>query len=355
MTRKRLMTVGVVMVVVALVVAVAAVVGRRLLRDDADAGRLASAMTQAPADAQRFSWTDWSAVRRALGVELDADSPAGEVADLLDRGFESDLTSTSALGSSAVAMHDALGFSPATLDWELYSQGPTSASLLMRLSSGVDPDDVRDALTRSGYDAPAEADDFWASDPTTDAITGQVTPELTFIGFDDATGLLVASDTYAGARAARSALRDGEGAPVTPTVVTGLGDPVSAALYNAAEVCGSLAMSRADVSDQQTADSLIAQAGKVNPLTGFAMGAEPDGDVRVVMSFENERQARTNADTRAVLASGPAPGQGGDFGERFTLGDVTADGDTVTMALQPVEGSYVLSDLSTGPLLFATC
>jgi len=27
----------------------------------------------------------------------------------------------------------------------------------------------------------------------------------------------------------------------------------------------------------------------------------------------------------------------------------------VTMHLEPVEGAYVLSDLSSGPLLFATC
>ncbi|MCW2795069.1 MAG: hypothetical protein JWM79_566, partial [Nocardioides sp.] len=39
----------------------------------------------------------------------------------------------------------------------------------------------------------------------------------------------------------------------------------------------------------------------------------------------------------------------------FDLGPVQADGSVVTMDLQPVEGQYVLSDLSTGPLLFATC
>ena len=73
------------------------------------------------------------------------------------------------------------------------------------------------------------------------------------------------------------------------------------------------------------------------------------------MSFETEEQARTNADTRAELASGPAPGQGGEFADRFTLGEVTADGTVVTMDLEPVAGAFVLSDLSSGPVLFATC
>ena len=62
-----------------------------------------------------------------------------------------------------------------------------------------------------------------------------------------------------------------------------------------------------------------------------------------------------NADTRARLADGPAPGQGGDFTDLFALGAVTAEGEVVTMELDPVEGSYVLSDLSNGPVLFATC
>ncbi len=75
----------------------------------------------------------------------------------------------------------------------------------------------------------------------------------------------------------------------------------------------------------------------------------------MVLSFENDDQARTNADTRAVLASGPAPGQGGEFGDRFAVDTVTAEGSLVTMELDPREGEYVLSDLSSGPVLFATC
>ena len=60
-------------------------------------------------------------------------------------------------------------------------------------------------------------------------------------------------------------------------------------------------------------------------MTGFAMSVQPGGDVRVVMSFENDDQARTNADTRAALAPGPAPGQGGDFSDRFPVDSVTAE------------------------------
>ena len=114
-------------------------------------------------------------------------------------------------------------------------------------------------------------------------------------------------------------------------------------------------MSQADEVDQATAAELLDAAGEVNPLTAFALATQPDGHVLAVMSFETEDQARTNADTRAELASGPAPGQGGEFADRFALGEVTADGTVVTMDLEPVAGAFVLSDLSSGPVLFATC
>jgi hypothetical protein len=73
------------------------------------------------------------------------------------------------------------------------------------------------------------------------------------------------------------------------------------------------------------------------------------------MAFDEEDQAQADARTRSRLASGPAPGQGGDFRERFTLGRVAADGRVLTMELERVEGAFVLSDLNNGPVLFATC
>ena len=79
-------------------------------------------------------------------------------------------------------------------------------------------------------------------------------------------------------------------------------------------------MSRRTPPTRTRPTQLVEAAGEVNPMTGFAMAAQPGGDVRVAMSFENDDQARTNADSRAALASGPAPGQGGDFADRFRLG-----------------------------------
>src|ERR1700712_3063009 len=107
-------------------------------------------------------------------------------------------------------------------------------------------------------------------------------------------------------------------------------------------------MVNADPSDAAAGADLLKRAGAVSPISGYAMASEPGGDITVAMAFEDADQARTNATTRAKLASGPAPGQGGDFSDRFALGTVEATGRVVTMQLEPVAGAYVLSDLDTG-------
>ena len=49
------------------------------------------------------------------------------------------------------------------------------------------------------------------------------------------------------------------------------------------------------------------------------MSDQPDGSVRVAFEFQDDAAARANADARARLAAGPAPGQGGSFRDRFTV------------------------------------
>ena len=179
-------------------------------------------------------------------------------------------------------------------------------------------------------------------------------PELTLLALDDERDLLLGSDTLAGTESALEGLDD-DAEPDVEAVTESVGEPLSAAVYTGDQVCNALAMAGADPTDQAAGEGLVAEAGEIDPLTGFAIGEQRGGDLRVAMSFETEDQARDNADSRAALAAGPAPGQGGDFEERFALGDVVADGTVVTMDLEPAEGAYVLSDLSSGPVLFATC
>lgn len=315
------------------------------------------AAARAPAGAERLLWTDWSAVRERLGGKLTAGSSAEDVSDFLDRGYDADLTSTSALLGSAPVLQTSFGFSPATADWELFSQAANGAVIMLRLNDAIDFTELEDRLVDLGYTRPADDAGVWLGGPDLLSTLGsELTPELQYLALDADEHLLLASDT---ADYLAGAVDDAEAGDAAPeelrTVVAASSEAVSASVYTGSYTCSALAMSQADPASQSEAEALVEAAGKVNPMTGFAMSVQPDLGVRVVMSFENDEQARTNADSRAALVSGPAPGQGGDFTDRFTVGQVVADGPLVRMDLTPKEGQYVLSDLSTGPVLFATC
>ncbi|WP_323791689.1 hypothetical protein, partial [Nocardioides sp.] len=245
MTSKRLMTIAGAVIALA-VVAAAVVVLLESREDDVDRTTLAGALRLAPADTQRFSWTDWAGVRRQVGLELTASSPGPAVQDLLDRGFDADLTPSSALGSSAVVMQDRLGFSPATLDWELFNQGPGVASLAMRAGPGVDFDAVAAALRNEGYAEPAGPDGYWVSDPGQDEITAQVTPELLLIALDPENSMIFASDTGTGILAAVDAGARAETEALPAGIVEAAGQPLAASLYTGDQVCNALALARAD-------------------------------------------------------------------------------------------------------------
>ena len=322
---------------------------------------LQRALALAPSDAQRWSWTDWSSVRDATGVRLDADSSTAKVHRLIEKGYAADLTSTSVLIDSAGLLQEHYGWSPATLDWELYSQASDGAVMIGHLPDSISFDDLRDDLDRMGFTKPAQGEDVWDGSTAAYAVSssaddGAVNPEITYVALDSGRHLVLTSDNGDYLQAQVDALGDRDALPDGVTrVAEAIGQPVSAYVNSGGYTCSQLSMADAADDDRQQADELIAQAGKINPVDAMALGAEPHDGVRAVLAFESHDQAVTNADSRAKLAAGPAPGQGGDFTDRFRLGKVKADGDVVTMALHPTPNASILSDLGNGPLLFATC
>jgi len=346
----------VVLAVALALVVVAAVAGLRWWRD-AHRTELQRAMDLAPGDGQRFSWTDWAGVRDELGVDLDAESPQGEVADFLGAGYDADLTSASALPESAQVMHVQFGFSPASVDWELFSQSEAGAVVMLHLPDSTDWGGLAAQLSSLGYTEPDEEGGVWlGGSEVLGRIGGGVTPELGYVVLDEEDSLVFTSDTVDYLEdAVDDAIGDGSSVDGLEEVVDASGEPLSASIYTGDNACVALSMGQADADDQALGEQLVAEAGEIHPYTAFALSVQPDLDLRLALSFENDDRARTDADSRAVLASGPAPGQGGDFSDRFALGKVEADGRVLTMELETVEGSYVLSDLSSGPVLFATC
>ena len=341
--------------VVALVITAAAVVVGVRWWSDSNRTDLERAMSMAPHDGEQFSWTDWSDVRAELDLDLGDDPSDEDVATLLERGFETDLTQNTALGDSAEEIQDAFGFSPATVDWELFSQSEKGAVVMVHLPESTDFDAITDALADSGFGEPEKDGGVWVGGDEVLAALGGITPELAYVVVDEERRLILSSDDPAYLADAAADARDEDGPSDLDDIITASDDALSASIYADDHACAKLAMSQADPIDQETATELIRRAGELNPLTGFAISVRSGGDVRVVMSFESDDQAKTNADTRTQLASGPAPGQGGDFTDLFELGEVSADGKLVTMELEPVESSYAFSAIKDGPVLFATC
>ncbi|MDR7312325.1 hypothetical protein J2S40_003383 [Nocardioides luteus] len=349
-------TVAVGVVVLALVIFLARAWAAR--GDDLD-----KALRLAPDEATRVSFTDWSGIRQSLGADLDADSSPEEVHEMIDEAYTKDLTSTSVLPDASGLLQQHFGWSPATLDWELYTQS-TEGALMMGHLSDMDAEHLADQLTSMGFTAPEDdpADGgVWDgslvpfSTFTDSGIDSTITPQVTYIAFVPEHDLVLASDGRRYLSDQVETLGDGHLNDPMTQAAERLEDPLSAYVYDGDFTCGEIGLGSASAADQDQADGLVDAAGDINPIAGFAMAAEKSGDVRVAMSFENDDQARTNADTRAKLAVGPAPGQGGTFDERFALGKVAAEDEVVTMQLRPKDDAAVLSDLANGPLLFATC
>jgi hypothetical protein len=322
-----------------------------------DTTSFAWAVDHAPGGAQRLSWTDWAGVRRHEHAALSARSSQAELRHFLDAAYDDDLSSASALVTSAPVLQQKFGFSPASLDWELFSQSDQGAVVMLRLPDAGAVEGVAAHLRELGYEEPADDDGVWRGGADLLARTSpSLSGELQYVALDRADSLVLTSDSASYLAVAADAVH-GHGARATgfDGVVDDAGEPLAAAVYTGDYACGALAMAHAGAADRAEARRLLARAGEVNPYSAFAMSDEPDGGVRVAFEFADDDAARTNADSRATLARGSAPGQGGTFEDRFEVTSVTATGSLVVMRLDPRPDASVLSDLSTGPVLFATC
>ena len=122
---------------------------------------LERALSVAPADSARLSWTDWGAIRSELGVSLDGDSPKADLDRFLDRAYDRDLSSTSALLGSADVLQTRFGFSPATADWEMFSQSDQGAVIVLRMPKGTDYEAIGERLDGLGFGRPDDPDGVW--------------------------------------------------------------------------------------------------------------------------------------------------------------------------------------------------
>ena len=306
-------------IVGAVVVALLAATGGYLWWRDDDQTALAWAVGHAPAGAQRALLDRLGGHPHARGRPPLGRAPRpASVRHFLDAAYDDDLSSTSALVDvGARCSSERFGFSPASADWELFSQSAQGAAVMLHLPSSVDLDDVADHLRELGYREPDDDDGVWQG------------------GADLVAS--ISSDLTAGAAVRRHRPRRLDWcSPPTPrrtspspwqrstatapratgfdAVVDDAGEPLSSAVYAGDYACGALAMAHAGAA-RPGAGPPAARGGRARstrtppspcPTSRTAACGWPS-------SSTTTTQARTNADTRATLARGPAPGQGGDL------------------------------------------
>ncbi len=340
-----------------LVLALAGFVAWRVLEPPSD---FEKAMGALPASTLRATYTDWAAVREeADGSGLDAGSPPEQVAAFLRRAFDLDLVSTSAVADSTLAMGERYGLSPLDVAWEALGQDESGQVVVLGVEDDVDLAGVEQSLRSLGYGAPdggLGSGGTWVGSAD---LVATIDPSLTPV-FQNAVVLpeermLLLSDGEAAVSRAAEVVAGDEPALDENGLAAAAREPVTAVLWASDFACEDLSMSAADEEDQRVADRLIDRAGGVSPLTGLVAARQPDGVITLALEFESDEQASGNLQPRVDLAGGEAPGQGGSFADRFTVASGKASGDLVLLDLVPDGSGYVFSDLTSGPVLFATC
>jgi len=355
----------VVIAVLAVVVVAGGVAAWRWL----DRSDYQQAMAWMPPETLRATYTDWGQVRGlAAGESLDDRARPREVDRFLERAYEQDLTSTSAISASTRVLAQEYGFSPLGASWEAFAQSREGAVVVLKLDGSTAVAGIEANLRRLGYEAPpdgAGSGGVWQTGIDQVArIDGALTPVMLNVAVlpEEQVVLLSDSAAYAGS-AAEVVDGSAEGLADTTDGVASMAatveDPATAIMYASDFACEALGTADADRGDQELAERLVSDAGEISPLSGLVLARRPDRSLTVVMHFENDDQAESNLRPRVQLASGEAVGQGGTFPERFRLTSATAQGAEVVLRLRPVatddSAAFLLSDLSQGPLLFATC
>lgn len=336
----------------------AALIAWRLLDRPTDYER---AVGYLPPDTLRVTYTDWAAVRSAAGGEnLDAGSPQRQVDAFLDRAFEQDLTSTSALAESAAALADRYGVSPLDASWEALGQSREGQVVVLAVPEGVDLGGVEQRLRRLGYDEPAAGPGEGGVWEGSADLVASIDPDLTPVQQNVAVlpdeRLVLMSDSPVPVSATADIVHGDASGLDVPVLTDVSAQPVTATLWASDFACEDLSMGSADAEAQRVATSLVDRAGGVSPLTGLVIARQADRSIVVGMLFETTDRASANLQPRVDLAAGDAPGQGGSFADRFTVTSGERSDRAVVLELMPKkEAKFVFSDITTGPVLFATC
>lgn len=348
--------------VLVVVVLIGVTYAGKVVRDRMSTTDFDRALVLVPKATKRLSFTDWAAVREKLKVPDSADPSPKAVAKWLDRAYDADLSTASSITASAEALQTHYGWSPGNAAWEAYAQTGSGSAMVLRLDDDVSFDSVARHLTDLGYTKPDSRSGVWAGGADlVGPLDATLTPEVQYVVLLADQHLLISSDTASYAAAAAK-VADGNGRSLATVdsarnLVAHLAEPAAAVLWAGDFACTDLAMSHADSGSQQQADRLIAEAGKISPLSGLVMALSPGRTLTVAEQFESSQQAQENLHARARLAVGEAVGRGeAMFSDDLRLTASKAVDSTVLLTMRPRgSGVFPLSSLYDGPVIFATC
>jgi hypothetical protein len=341
-----------------LLLALLAAAGWWLLRGPA--GPYADAMGTLPEGTLRSSFTDWDRVDEELEVpDVEEAQDADRVRDFLDAAYDADVVTGSTLLDVLPGLALSFGYSPAQAEWEAYGQSPDGAVDVLKVDDSVDFDEVAANLEEAGYDAPDDDEGVWrgSGDLVVELESPMTTIQINVLLLEEER-LILTSDDVAYLETTRAVVEGDEpslrGVPGVDPLVEASEEAVSAQLWSRDFACTDLAMSQADAIDQEEGARLVEEAGGVHPLDGLVVARTGGESATVAMWFDSEEDADHDLQPRTDLARGPAPGQGGDFSERFTVEQSEVDGRLVTMSIEP-RTETLMGDLGQGPVLFAAC
>jgi len=343
--------------VVALLVVVAAVAAYVVWPRESD---LEQAAARLPDSTLRVAWTDWAGLR----AEYDASDPAPtgpEADELVAELTDNDRASASPTVAFAADLHDQLGWSPLTSEWEILGQGRDGMVLVVDLGEDADLGEVADRYEDAGFTAPGEDrldGGVWTGGPDVLAgLTNLGEPVLQHVALIEDEHLLVSSDSPAYLEDAVPVVRgDEHGLDLSALAGHVVEDPLAAVSFVDDYVCEDLNMASADEGAQAQAAQLVAAAGGVSPLTGYLVALQPEDRMTVVLGFENDDQAADDATSRRRLAGGEDPGQLLAYPDLFHVAESEADGSEVVLGLDDVaDDGYALTNLTQGPVLLASC
>ncbi|MRJ75193.1 hypothetical protein GEV29_01445 [Aeromicrobium sp. SMF47] len=318
---------------------------------------LASALDVLPSATVVAGFTDWSAIRRDLGLG-DASTAAAR-SRLGDDAALRDLSTRSVLAESVEPMHASYGWSVADLEWESYGQAAGGAAMVARTSSRISFADVEKRLRALGYTRDGAV--WTLGDEGRVRVGPALASALGTVALLPGRRLVVATSSAAYAPVVLATIRGDEPSLLARRPVADIAGQLSgsaSALVQAQrEACRSTAVGEGDPDVAAQADAAVARTGGL-AAPRYAGRGLVDGPrrqhIRFAWAYASPRVAADQLETRTSLATGPFIGRSGRVEDSLDLVSATVRGSAAALRfdLDPDRGAYMSGE---GPLLFAAC